>query len=181
MKHPVTRGARRACARKHPPRTSPFKWDLFCQKRWENIYLRKKKMLRVQKTGRIWPHPKAQWDRLLAETGPLNVLFICSRNKWRSPTGEAVFRKMPGVAARSAGTSSNARRTVRLDHIKWADLIFVMEEKHASRLRAEFRQAVRHKPLHVLDIPDDYTFMKDELVALFEETAGPLIETALEI
>ena len=41
-----------------------------------------------------------------------NVLFICSRNQWRSPTAEQVYRKHPLLAVRSAGTSLNARRKV---------------------------------------------------------------------
>lgn len=108
----------------------------------------------------------------------LKILFVCSRNQWRSPTGEAVFRRAPGVAVRSAGTSPRARRRLGHDDIRWADLIFVMEEKHASRIRAEFRQAVRHKPMHVLDIPDEYRFMDSELVTLLETGAGPLIAAA---
>lgn len=109
---------------------------------------------------------------------PLNVLFVCSRNQWRSPTGEAVFRNMAGVSTRSAGTSRNARRKLSLADIRWADLILVMEEKHASRIRSDFRQDVRHKALHVLDIPDDYRFMDPELIELLREAAGPLIADA---
>lgn len=105
----------------------------------------------------------------------MNLLFICSRNQWRSPTGEQLFRRIDGVTARSAGTSHKARRPVRLEDIRWADLILVMEEKHASRLRAEFRQELRHKPLHVLDIPDDYRFMDPELVCLLEQAVCPLL------
>lgn len=66
----------------------------------------------------------------------MNALFICSRNQWRSPTAETVFRRYPNVQARSAGTSPNARHTVSIDDIAWADKIFVMEQKHKSRLLA---------------------------------------------
>ncbi|WP_209011778.1 low molecular weight protein tyrosine phosphatase family protein [Roseibium aggregatum] len=115
----------------------------------------------------------------MTDVKPLNVLFVCSRNQWRSPTGEAVFRKMAGVATRSAGTSRNARRKLSLSDIRWADLILVMEEKHASRIRADFRQEVRHKALHVLDIPDDYRYMDEDLIELFHEAAGPIIANAI--
>lgn len=114
----------------------------------------------------------------MADVKPVKVLFVCSRNQWRSPTGEAVFRKTAGVATRSAGISRNARRKLSLADIRWADLIFVMEEKHATRIRAEFRQEVGHKALHVLDIPDDYRFMDQELIELFHEAAGPIIADA---
>lgn len=113
-------------------------------------------------------------------SNPLHVLFICSRNQWRSPTGEALFRRSPGLAVRSAGTSSKARRTVSIADIHWADLILVMEEKHSSRLRADFRPLLRFKELHVLDIPDEFHFMDPELVLLLEETAGSIIAEALD-
>lgn len=108
----------------------------------------------------------------------MNILFICSMNKWRSPTGEAIFRRYDGVHTRSAGTSRKARRQVRLIDIQWADLIFVMEEKHLSRLRAEFRAEVKFKAIHILDIPDDYQFMDPGLVDLISEATGPLIDAA---
>lgn len=72
----------------------------------------------------------------------MNLLFICSKNKWRSPTAEAVFRRHAGVFTRSAGTRRKARKQVRLGEITWADVICVMEEKHLSRLREEFRGAL---------------------------------------
>jgi len=86
----------------------------------------------------------------------MNILFICSMNKWRSPTGEKIFQRHDGVNTRSAGTSSKARRQVNLNDIRWADMICVMEDKHLSRLRADFRGEMKYKTTYVLDIPDDY-------------------------
>lgn len=108
----------------------------------------------------------------------VNVLFVCSRNQWRSPTAERVWRHEPGVSVRSAGTSPRAKRTLTLSDVRWADLIFVMEEKHKSRMRAEFRQEMTHKLIHVLDIPDDYQFMDPELVELVREKCEPVIREA---
>ena len=85
---------------------------------------------------------------------PLNILFLCSRNKWRSPTGERAWARTPGVAARSAGTSRSARRRVTSADVHWADVIFVMEEKHKTALKAGFRNEITPKTVHVLDIPD---------------------------
>ena len=93
-----------------------------------------------------------------------NFLFICSRNQWRSPTAEAVWRKHPDFNVRSAGTSPKARKTVRSSDIRWADVIFVMEQKHKNKLKAEFTRMLDNKPLHVLDIPDEYQFMDEELI-----------------
>jgi predicted protein tyrosine phosphatase len=106
----------------------------------------------------------------------MNILFICSMNKWRSPTGEAIFRRHDGVNTRSAGTSRNARRQVNIIDIRWADLIFVMEEKHLSRLQADFRGEIKHKSTHILDIPDDYQFMDPELVELIHDAVEPMID-----
>lgn len=100
----------------------------------------------------------------------LNVLFICSRNQWRSPTAEQLWRRHPKVSARSAGTSANARHKVSIEDIAWADVILVMEEKHKSRLTAEFTRLLSNKRVHVLDIPDEYKFMDPELVEMLEQS-----------
>lgn len=110
----------------------------------------------------------------------MNLLFICSRNQWRSPTAERIWFKQNRINARSAGTSRAAKRRVTLADITWADLIFVMEEKHKSRLIAEFRQDLRHKDIHVLDIPDDYQFMDPELIDLIATATTPHVTAALE-
>ena len=94
-----------------------------------------------------------------------NVYFICSRNQWRSPTGEQVWRNHPDLAVRSAGTSPKAKRTMNAKDIQWADVIFVMEEKHKSRLMAQFTRLLNYKDVQVLDIPDEYQYMDNELVS----------------
>ena len=105
----------------------------------------------------------------------LKVLFVCSRNQWRSPTGEQVWRRHPQVQARSAGTSTGARHVVSAADLAWADVVLVMEDKHKSRLLAEYRALLLHKPLHVLDIPDDYRYMDAELVELLGEPVAELL------
>ena len=97
-----------------------------------------------------------------------NLLFICSRNQWRSPTAEEMWRKRVGVNARSAGTSPKAKKTVSSADIGWADVIFVMEKKHKNRLVAEFTRMLTHKTIHVLDIPDEYKYMDPELISELE-------------
>ena len=109
----------------------------------------------------------------------LNILFVCSRNQWRSPTAERLWRRQPGIAVRSAGTSRNARRRINASDITWADLILVMEEKHRARIRSEFAAATRNQPIHVLDIPDEYRFMDAELVELLQGKVQPLLDAAL--
>ena len=109
---------------------------------------------------------------------PTNVLFVCSRNQWRSPTAEQVFANDPTLAVRSAGTSPKARRTVNESDIRWADVVLVMERKHRDRLRATFARGMQYKPVHVLDIPDDYAFMDPDLVELLETMVPPLLGTS---
>ncbi|NQY14301.1 MAG: protein tyrosine phosphatase [Henriciella sp.] len=105
----------------------------------------------------------------------MRILFVCSKNQCRSPTGETVFRKTPGLSVRSAGTSRSAKRTISVADIRWADVILVMEDKHRARLRAQFRDEVRYKALHVLDIPDDYQYMDPALIQIIRDKAEPLI------
>ncbi|MFL6656831.1 MAG: low molecular weight protein tyrosine phosphatase family protein [Massilia sp.] len=104
-----------------------------------------------------------------------HVLFICSRNQWRSPTAEQVYRKHPELAVRSAGTSPSARRTVSPDDISWATVILVMEEKHKSRLKATFGRLLEGRAIHVLDIPDDYRYMDPELVEQLEQCVPSIL------
>ena len=108
----------------------------------------------------------------------LNLLFVCSRNQWRSPTGEQVWRRHPGVNARSAGTSTGARHPVSPDDLACADVVLVMEDKHRSRLLAEYRALLLHKPLHVLDIPDEYKYMDPDLVELLGDPVADLLGLA---
>jgi predicted protein tyrosine phosphatase len=109
-------------------------------------------------------------------TDRLKVLFICSRNQWRSPTAEQVFRRHPALAVRSAGTSASARKQVGATDLAWADVIIVMESKHKSRLMQGHAELLASKPLHVLDIPDDYRFMDPELIDLLQAAVPSLLD-----
>jgi len=94
------------------------------------------------------------------------LLFICSRNQWRSPTAERLFKNHPRHEARSAGTSDSARIKVTACHLGWADLIFCMERKHAEILRERFAEELGDRALIILRIPDDYGFMDPVLIEL---------------
>jgi len=174
MSHPANRAARRAAARNHNgDRKVEPTYRGFAEKKWRLVYLRHNKLHRARQIGKIWPY--REWEKLMADAVPVKVLFVCSHNKWRSPTGEAVFANVAGVSARSAGTARSARHQISVADIRWADLILVMEDKHASRLRADFRQEVAYKDVHVLDIPDDYQFMDEDLVDILRAKCEPLI------
>lgn len=106
-----------------------------------------------------------------------NLLFICSRNQWRSPTAETLWRNSPSCSVRSAGTSPKAKRTVGAADIRWADIIFVMEKKHKNRLVAEFSRLVEHTPIYVLDIPDEYQYMDTELISELQAKVGAILSS----
>ena len=50
-----------------------------------------------------------------------------------------------------------------------------MEEKHKSRLVAEFTRLLDGKPVHVLDIADDYKYMDPELIEQLEQSVTALL------
>ncbi len=58
----------------------------------------------------------------------MNLLFICSRNNWRSPTAESIYKNREGFNVKSAGTEPSARIKVNAKLIDWADTIFVMKK-----------------------------------------------------
>ena len=98
----------------------------------------------------------------------MNLLFICSENRLRSPTAEAVFSKYPGVNAIGAGTNLDAETTVTGDLIEWADVVLVMEKSHKNKISKKFKELLKGKRLVCLDIPDNYERMQPELVKLLE-------------
>lgn len=107
----------------------------------------------------------------------LKLLFICSRNRWRSLTAENIFDGMNGVHARSAGTEPGARIRVTAGRLSWADIIFVMEKKHLRRLQEKFSEAIADKKVVCLHIADDYELMQPELIDLLEAGVAPHLDS----
>jgi len=95
-----------------------------------------------------------------------NLLFICSKNQWRSPTAELLFKDHPIHQARSAGTSDKARIKVNQRLIDWAYVVFFMEKRHKEIVSERFN--LSHKKLIVLDIEDHYQFGDKELISILE-------------
>lgn len=94
----------------------------------------------------------------------MKVLFVCSQNRLRSLTAEAVFNGLGGHQVRSAGTETGARIRVTAGQLGWADLIFIMEKRHLHRLQTKFHEEIAGKRLICLYIPDDYEYMDEELI-----------------
>lgn len=99
----------------------------------------------------------------------MNVLFICSRNQWRSPRRSRCSAAIPALASVPPAPAATPKKSVSCGLLQWADVICVMEQKHKDRLMAEYRRIIENKSLHVLDIPDDYRYMDPELVRQLEE------------
>lgn len=111
----------------------------------------------------------------------MRLLFVCSRNQWRSPTAEAVYRNDPRVEVHSAGVSASARRCVTEKLLRWADLVLVMESAHKRRLREDFPEVFHELRIEVLDIPDEYEFMHPDLIALIRQRVEPLLERGVGV
>jgi predicted protein tyrosine phosphatase len=94
------------------------------------------------------------------------VLFICSQNRWRSPTAEQVFADWPSVETSSAALNHDAENPVTAELLRWADIIFVMERVHRNKLSARFKPHLGRARVICLDIPDEYQFMDAELIRI---------------
>ncbi|RZJ26063.1 MAG: phosphotyrosine protein phosphatase [Brevundimonas sp.] len=105
----------------------------------------------------------------------INLLFLCSRNRLRSPTAEQVFAARPGIETASAGLAPDAEEACSAELVEWADIIFVMEKTHRAKLQRRFKAQLKCARVICLDIPDDYAFMQPELVALLEKKVGPFL------
>jgi predicted protein tyrosine phosphatase len=113
----------------------------------------------------------------------MNVLFVCSANRLRSPTAEQVFSTWPGVETDSAGISSGAGVSgagvlLSSEQVDWADVIFVMEKTHRNKLARQFRPHLKGKRVICLDIPDDYEFMDPVLVRMLEKRVARFLPQA---
>ena len=96
------------------------------------------------------------------------VLFVCSQNRLRSPTAEQVFSMRPDLEVASAGTKHDAENPLSGELILWADVIFVMERQHRTKLQTAFRKFLRGQRIICLDIPDNYAFMDPALVDILQ-------------
>lgn len=106
----------------------------------------------------------------------MNLLFVCSENRLRSPTAETVFSEYPGVQAIGAGTNMTARTPVSGGLIEWADIVLVMEESHRDELASKYQELLKGKRLVCLDIPDHYMFMQPELIKLLKARVARYVQ-----
>lgn len=107
-----------------------------------------------------------------------NLLFICSKNQWRSPTAERLFKDHPLHQAHSAGTSEKARVKVNQKLIDWADVIFLMERRHKEIVKQRFQLA--EQELIVLDIEDTYPYNDPELIEILRVSLAGYLYPKIE-
>lgn len=105
----------------------------------------------------------------------MNLLFVCSENRLRSPTGEEVFSNYENINAIGCGTNKDAETTISGDLIIWADIIFVMEKSHRNKVKSKFKDLLKEKRLICLDIPDNYARMDPILIRILENKVSRFI------
>ena len=99
-------------------------------------------------------------------------LFVCYANADRSPTAEAVCRKIAAdngleIEASSAGVSRGANRPVTKEMADLADKIFVMERGMVMKIVSEYGQ--NRAKIVCLDIPDIYERNEPKLMRTLEQ------------
>ena len=104
------------------------------------------------------------------------VLFICSQNRLRSPTAEQVFSTWQGIETSSAGLNNDAENPVTPELVEWADIIFVMEKTHRSKLTKKFKSSLADARVICLDIPNEYDFMDPDLVQLLKSKVRKFLQ-----
>lgn len=104
------------------------------------------------------------------------LLFVCSQNRLRSPTAEAVFGDHPRLEVLSAGTNHDAETPLSGDLVDWADVIVAMEKTHKDRITRKFGSLLAGKRVVVLGIPDEYELMQPELVELLKRKLPRVVQ-----
>ena len=104
----------------------------------------------------------------------LKILFVCAMNKQRSATAETLYRNDARLDVRSAGVRAGANRRVSEADLKWADVIFVMENDHKLWIQTRF-EALAFPPIDVLGIPDEFEYMDPALQEMLRAMLDPEI------
>ncbi|MGF1704652.1 low molecular weight protein tyrosine phosphatase family protein [Enterovibrio baiacu] len=104
------------------------------------------------------------------------ILFLCSKNRLRSPTAEAVFGDCDTWDVSSAGISHDADVRVSAEDIDWADIIFVMESVHRNKLKKKFGALLKYKKVISLNIPDDFEYMDPQLIEILQQKVPKLVD-----
>lgn len=109
-----------------------------------------------------------------------NILVLCGRNKKRSRTAEHIFKNDHRFNIRSAGLSPSSDRKISENDLNWADLVFVMETNQRGKIWEVYKH-LELPEIEVLDIPDDYDFMNEELVEILSERINDVLRLKYNI
>mgnify|MGYP006279035879 CR=1 FL=1 len=107
---------------------------------------------------------------------PENLLFVCTANRQRSPTAEALFDSHDDYEARSCGVTAVDGTQCNAELIEWADVIFCMEGRHRRILEDRFPE-LSTKQVVVLDIRDRYMRGEPQLIKLLRDRLSEWLET----
>lgn len=103
------------------------------------------------------------------------MLFVCQNNGARSKTAEILFYENMDINPKSAGLSPDSEQRLSHPRIRWADIVFVMDQAEADAVRGKFSKSLADKPLVILDIPDDFIYVEQPLVALLQKRVAPYL------
>ncbi len=98
----------------------------------------------------------------------MNILFVCTANKFRSKTAETLFRShSPHHEYKSCGTSEymvkkHGGTFVSTKLLIWADKIVCMDKDHKWFIE-NWNPRYKHK-ITCLNIPDIYKYMDEDLI-----------------
>jgi len=109
-----------------------------------------------------------------------NILVVCGRNKKRSRTAEYIFKNDNRFNIRSAGLSPKSNRKISEKDLNWADLVLVMETGQRAKVRELFRH-LELPDIEILNIPDDYEFMNEELISILTERINDCLRKIYEL
>ena len=105
--------------------------------------------------------------------GDKKVLFVCSMGILRSATGARLYAHKYNT--RSAGTYPDALIQVSPVLMAWANEIVVVNKTNYMHLLKRFgEEEMPEDKIKVLDIPDSFPHMHDELVQAFIEQYEPV-------
>ena len=114
------------------------------------------------------------------DTTPLKLLVICTANRLRSKTLEAMLAQTPGFEVRSAGTHPHAHgRPITRTDLAWADRVVIFEPFHRRELLRRFVTLARTKPIVDFAIPDEYPAFDPALIAFLKERFALYFNTPL--
>ena len=103
------------------------------------------------------------------------LVFVCAQNRIRSCSAERLFNAKfsETLSSRSVGTDDNAVVKISERHLMWADIVFVMEQKHKKIILKRFPKYAETKQIIVLGLEDIYDPDEPELLNELERRVMP--------